>query len=51
MLDNVPRAAHHDGGNAMRFKTPRSQTHGLVAHGSIGDENGGLDRVLLAVAQ
>jgi len=51
MLDDIPSTAHNDGGDAMRFEVPRSQTHGLVAHRSIGDQNGSIDLILLAIAQ
>jgi hypothetical protein len=50
MLDDISGTAHNDGCNAMRFEVPGSQTHGLVAHGSIGHQNRRIDRILLAIA-
>src|SRR5947199_4438234 len=51
MLDNVTRATHHDGGDAMCFEVAGSQTHGLVADGSRRDQNRRVDRILAAQLQ
>jgi hypothetical protein len=51
MLDDIPSTAHNDGCHAMHFEMPRRQTHGLVTHGSIGDQHCSIDLILLAIAQ
>jgi len=46
LLDDVPRAAHDRGGNAVRLQVSRDQTHGLVADGSKRHEEHGVEAVL-----
>jgi len=45
MLDDVLCAAHYYCGDAIFFQMPGGQTHGLVAHRSIGNKNGGISSV------
>src|SRR5438270_11749286 len=45
IFDDVLGAAHDDGGDAVLFQMPCGQTHGLVAHRSIGDENSGVGAI------
>lgn len=40
MLDDVPAGADDDGRDAVLFKMSGCQTHGLMADGSQGDEEG-----------
>jgi hypothetical protein len=40
MLDDVPAGADDDGRDTVLFKMSGCQTHGLMADGSQGDEEG-----------
>lgn len=48
LLDNVTGRAEDDRGNAVRFKMPGDQTHGLVTHRSQGDQQGNIDSIFTA---
>ena len=46
LLNDIAGRAEDDRRNAVRFKMPGDQTHGLVTHRSQGDQQGNIDPVL-----
>ncbi len=48
LLNDIAGRAEDDRGNAVRFKMPGNQTHGLVTYRSQGNQQGNIDPVLAA---
>ncbi len=51
MRDDVERRSQHHCRNAVGFEMPCNQTHGLVAHGSQGDQQCNVCIVLTQASQ
>src|SRR5450759_2889160 len=51
LLDDILRATHDDGGNAVCLQHPRDHAYGLVADRTIGNQYRCIDAVFLATCK